>query len=87
MATANISFRIDEDLKNRFEEFCEDVGMNMTTAFTMFAKATLRENRLPFEVGRDRFYSAENMEMIRRAADMDAGKGKFHELPEADTDA
>jgi len=85
MATANISFRIDEDLKNRFEEFCDDVGMNMTTAFTMFMKATLQKDRLPFEVERDPFYSREYMEVLRRrASDMDAGKGTEHELPEVD---
>lgn len=64
MANTNISFRIDEDLKNSFEQFCEDVGMNMTTAFTMFMKSTLQKDRLPFAVERNAFYSEANMKHI-----------------------
>lgn len=45
-----ISLRIDAELKKQFEEFCEDVGMTMTTAITIFAKKTVRENRIPFEI-------------------------------------
>ena len=66
MASTNISIRLDEDLKERFEELCDDVGMNMTTAFTMFIKASLRANGLPFEVKRDPFYSDPNMAHIRK---------------------
>ena len=66
MASTNISIRLDEELKERFEELCEDVGMNMTTAFTMFIKAALRENGLPFAVKRDPLYSEANMEHIRK---------------------
>lgn len=45
-----ISLRMDADLKKQFEEFCEDVGMTMTTAITIFAKKTVRENKIPFEI-------------------------------------
>lgn len=53
MAQTNVSIRMDADLKRQFEEFCADVGMSMTTAFTVFAKKTVRENKIPFPVGRD----------------------------------
>ena len=39
MAQTNINIRIDEDLKKQFEAFCSDIGMTMTTAFCVFAKA------------------------------------------------
>ena len=47
---ANINIRIDEDLKQSFEEICSDLGMNMSTAFTIFAKKVAREKRIPFDV-------------------------------------
>lgn len=53
MANVNINIRIDAELKKQFENFCEDMGMTMTTAFTLFAKKTVREYRIPFEIGGD----------------------------------
>ena len=50
MASVNVNIRMDADLKKQFEAFCSEVGMNMTTAFTIFARRTVRENRIPFEV-------------------------------------
>lgn len=51
MAQTNINIRMDTELKKQFEAFCADVGMSMTTAFNIFAKKAVRENRIPFEVG------------------------------------
>ena len=53
MAQTNVNIRMDAELKRQFEEFCADVGMSMTTAFNIFAKKAVRENRIPFEVGGD----------------------------------
>ena len=50
MTNMNINIRIDRELKNQFEEFCANVGMSMSTAFTIFAKKVVREQRIPFEV-------------------------------------
>ena len=50
MAQTNISIRMDEDLKRQFDAFCSEIGMNMTTAFTIFAKSVVREQRIPFEL-------------------------------------
>lgn len=53
MAQTNVNIRMDAELKRQFEEFCADVGMSMTTAFNIFARKAVRENRIPFEVGGD----------------------------------
>lgn len=53
MAQTSINIRMDSELKRQFEEFCADVGMSMTTAFTVFAKKAVRENKIPFEVSGD----------------------------------
>ncbi len=53
MAQTSVNIRMDEDLKRQFNAFCKDVGMTMTTAFNVFAKKTVKENRIPFEIGDD----------------------------------
>lgn len=53
MGQTNINIRMDEELKKQFEMFCSDMGMSMTTAFTVFAKKAVREYRIPFEISGD----------------------------------
>jgi len=86
MATAvNVNFRMDSELKKNMEAICEEMGMSMTTAFTIFAKKVTREKRIPFEVSADPFYSDSNMAHLRRgAAALNAGEGVEHELIEGD---
>ena len=50
MAQATFSVRMDESLKERFDELCQEFGMNMTTAINVFARAVVRERRIPFEI-------------------------------------
>lgn len=50
MAQANITFRMDENLKKQAEELFNELGMNLTTAYTIFTKAALRYHGLPFDV-------------------------------------
>ncbi len=85
MAQIIVNIRMDENLKNQFETFCSEIGMNMTTAFCVFAKTAVRQNRIPFEISADSdpFYSEVNQARLRKSiADLNAGKGKVHELIE-----
>lgn len=50
MAQATFSVRMDENLKKQFDILCADFGMNATTAFNIFAKAVVREKKIPFEI-------------------------------------
>lgn len=50
MGSVNVTVRVDEETKRQFDTFCENVGINITTAFNMFIKATLRTRELPFTV-------------------------------------
>jgi len=68
MAQVLVNIRMDEDLKKDMENTCQALGMNMTTAFTIFAKKMSREKRIPFEVSVDPFYSERNMAAIDEAA-------------------
>lgn len=53
MAQTTINFRMDAQLKKDMEQTCQELGMNMTTAFIIFAKKMTRERRIPFEVSAD----------------------------------
>ena len=67
MSQTTVNIRMDSELKKQFEAFCSDVGMNMTTAFCVFAKKAVRERRIPFEISaEDPFYSYDNQERLRR---------------------
>lgn len=50
MGAVNVTVRVDEDTKREFDKFCENVGMNITTALNLFIKATLRTRQLPFAI-------------------------------------
>lgn len=85
MAQTNLNIRMDDNLKKEFESFCSDVGMNMTTAFCVFAKTVVRLQKFPFEISnqRDPFYSPENMERLKNSiAQMEATGGTVHEVIE-----
>ena len=61
MAQTTVSIRMDEDLKKSMEHTCQELGMNMTTAFTIFAKKMTREHAIPFDVSYDPFFSEPNI--------------------------
>jgi len=76
MATTSITIRMDKNLKKQAEALFDEIGINMTTAFTIFTKTAVRQQRIPFELAADPFFSKENQTRLRKAAkDMDAGRG------------
>ena len=50
MAQATFSVRMDESLKQQFDRLCADFGMTASTAINVFARAVVRERRIPFEI-------------------------------------
>jgi len=87
MAHTMVNFRMDEDLKKGMEQVCKEMGLSITTAFTIFATKVSREKRIPFDVTADPFYSEVNMERLRKAvADAKAGKLTEHDLIEVEDD-
>ena len=85
MAQTTDSVIMDDDLKKDFDKICNELGISMTTAIIMLAKKMTRENRLPFEVSIDPFYSDENMTRLRKSiAQMEATGGTVHEVNDND---
>ena len=50
MATTNISIRMDSDLKAQADALFSELGMNLSTAFNIFVRQSLREGGIPFEI-------------------------------------
>ena len=67
MAHTLVNIRMDEKLKKSMEKTCQELGMTMTTAFTIFAKKMSREKRIPFDVSVDPFYSESNMKILKES--------------------
>lgn len=81
--TVNVNFRLDEADKKRMENVCNELGLSMSAAFTIFAKKVGREHRIPFEVSVDPFYSESNVAHLRRGvAALNAGLGVEHDIIE-----
>lgn len=67
--TAQVSFRIDEDIKRNAERALNDMGLTMSAAITVFLKKVGREHRIPFEISADPFYSESNMRYLTNVID------------------
>ncbi len=80
---ATLSIRMNDDTKYAFEGFCESIGLTVSAAVNMFAKITLRENRIPFDVSGDPFWSEENQARLRESIkQIDEGHFSQHDLIE-----
>ena len=81
---AQVSFRIDDKIKKDAEQVCDDIGISMSAAITIYLKRLGKERRIPFDLVADPFYSSKDLEVLdRRIADIKAGKNvSEHELIE-----
>ena len=74
MAQVLVNFRMDAEDKKGMEEVCRELGLSMSTAFTIFAKKMRRERRIPFDVSVDPFYSEANISYLKDlTAEIDSG--------------
>ena len=83
--TVNVNFRLDEEVKKSMEQVCSDLGLSMSSAFTIFAIKVSREKRIPFDVSIDPFYSESNRRYLeKKMEEYKAGKlqSAEHELIE-----
>ncbi|MBD5519779.1 MAG: type II toxin-antitoxin system RelB/DinJ family antitoxin [Lachnospiraceae bacterium] len=83
----NVNFRMDAELKKSMEKVCSDMGLSLTTAFTVFAKKVSREKRIPFELSADPFYSESNIQHLEKVvAGINDGTAKLieHDIIEVD---
>jgi len=85
MATTSVTIRMDENLKKQVEILFEDMGLNMTTAMNIFAKAVVRQNKIPFEIASDPdpFWNEANQAHLREAVRaLNASEGLIYKTME-----
>lgn len=83
----NVNFKLDPDVKRSMEQVCDELGLSMTAAFTIFARKVSREKRIPFDVSIDPFYSESNINYLKGIVqDIKDGKAQFaeHDLIEVE---
>lgn len=51
--STNISIRMDSELKSAAEQLYSELGMNLSTAFNIFVRQSLREGGIPFKITMD----------------------------------
>jgi len=69
MGQTTVNVRVDVDVKKGIEEFCESVGMNISTAVNLFFKAVINQRKIPFEVAMpddDPFYKGANWRHVMK---------------------
>ena len=64
MANTNVTMRIDETLKAQLQELMSNLGLDMTTFFTMAAKQAVREQALPFKPDMNETPNIETLSLI-----------------------
>ena len=78
---------MDEYLKVQFETLCDYLGMDMSTAINVFARAAVRAKKIPFELSADDIYSKDNAlrvfnDIRRQAAENGAADMTVEEINE-----
>lgn len=84
---AQISLRVDDDVKRGAEQALNDIGLSMSTAINVFLRKVAREKRIPFELSADSFYLASNMRYLEGImCDVKDGTAQFaeHDLIEVE---
>lgn len=83
MSEVSVNITMEESLRDRFGDFCENIGLSMSAAVSVFASQAVRLQRIPFEISADPFYSEVNIRRLEKAArDLDSGRAALtvHDL-------
>ena len=70
MSTVNVTIRMDKELKQQADELFSDLGMSLSTAFTVFAKQAIREQAIPFTIERE--FNTDTINAIKEVEEMKA---------------
>lgn len=77
---AQISFKIDNKVKEDAEKVCDDIGISLSEAINIYLKKIAREKRIPFDLSADFFYSESNIKHLENIInDIKEGKTEFTE--------
>ena len=57
---ATISLRFDDEMKDKLDEICDEMGVNLTTLFMIYAKKVVRDRKIPFAIEAPMSYDLES---------------------------
>lgn len=66
MAQTNVSFEMNEKLRDEMAELCDELGMNIDDAFQIFARKMVNEQEIPFEVTEKELPASDKEEVVVR---------------------
>ena len=79
--TTIITARVSKEDKEKFDGFCQSVGLTVSAAINMFIKATIWEGEIPFKIKIDPFYSKANQERLRKSIkELEKTGGTIHDI-------
>ena len=82
MPTSNINVRVDRELKLAAEALFNDLGLNMSSAITMFLKSAVRHDGIPFEL--KRIPNAETRAALAEFEEMQKNPENYKRYPSFD---
>ena len=71
--TTTLNIRIDRELKDQAEIFFGELGLNMSSAFNIFVRQSVRQGKIPFEITLNK-PNAETLAALLEIGDMRAGR-------------
>ncbi len=71
MTTVSTNINLDADLKRSAQLLLKDLGMDLTTAVTIFLRQTVRDQAIPFQISRD-IPNAETLAALQEYPEMKA---------------
>lgn len=66
MTTTSVSIRMDSQVKEEAEKLFSELGLNMSTAFNIFVRQSIREGGIPFTIS-NRSPKVETIEALEEA--------------------
>ena len=77
MNNTNLTIRIDSNLKKEADNLFKELGINISSAITLFLKQSVREKALPFDVAvKEEKPSREMKKLLKEIKD---GKSKLYD--------
>lgn len=81
MEQVNVNIRMDRATKVAFDKFCSEIGLSVSSAFNIYAKTVVREQRIPFELTTE-VPNAETREAIDNVRRGENLSREFHSVSE-----
>ncbi|NLZ60785.1 MAG: type II toxin-antitoxin system RelB/DinJ family antitoxin [Lentisphaerae bacterium] len=67
MTTANLSIRIDAEIKKEVEACLDEIGMDLSTAINIYLRQIAKQRAIPFALSADPMHNPETLAAIADA--------------------